>query len=166
MRILLCLFLSVFAVTSWAEGSSIAVVDVQKALLLSNTAKSAFKKFEKSNSKEIKKVKDLQKKLLKLKEKLQKNADVMSDSERNKLTSSYEEQSTEFKFYAQKLQQQEQKMQQEVLKKLLPKAEKLLKKIIDDGKYDLVLQATSGIVVFAKPKVNLTKKLLDSLNKG
>lgn len=166
MRTLFFILLTAFTVNTWAADVKIAVVDVQKALLLSNTAKASFKKFEKDNKKEVKKLKDLREKLLKLKEKLQKNSDVMSESERSKLTSSYEEKATEFKFYSQKLQQQEKKMQQEVFQKLLPKAEGLLKKIIDEGKYDLVLQASSGIVVFATPKVNLTKKLLDSLNKG
>lgn len=165
MRAILFVCLSLFAVSTFAEGTKIAVVDVQKALLLSNEAKSASSEFAKNNKTEIDKLKNLEDKLIKLKDKLQKNADVMSDSERNKLKSNYEEQVTEYKFYAQKMQQQQQKMQQEVLQKLLPKAEKLLKKIIEEGGYDLVLQASAG-VVFAKPKVNLTKKLLDSLNKS
>lgn len=165
MRAILFVCLSLFAVSTFAEGTKIAVVDVQKALLLSDAAKKEFTKFEKENAKEVDKLKSLQTSLVKLKEKLQKNADFMSDSERNKLKSSYEEQVTEYKFYAQKMQQQEQKIKQEVFQKQLPRAEELLKKLIDEGGYDLVLQASGG-VVFAKPKVNLTKKLLDSLNKS
>lgn len=165
MRAILIVVFSLFAMTAFAEGTKIAVVDVQKALLLSDSAKKEFETFKKDNKTEVDKLKSLEQKIMKLKEKMQKNADVMSDSERNKLKSSYEEQVTEYKFYAQKLQQQEQKMQQSVFKSLLPKAQKLLKKIIDDGKYDLVLQANAGLV-FAKPSVNITKQLLDSLNKN
>lgn len=165
MRVILFVILSFVSVTAFSEATKIAIVDVQKALVLSDVAKKGLTKFEKSSAKDLNKLKKMQKDLVELKEKLQKNELVMSDSEFNKLKSKYEEQVTEYKFYAQKFQQQRQKVEQEILKELLPKAEKLLKKIIDDGKYDLVLQADRS-VVFAKPRINLTKKLLDSLNKN
>lgn len=165
MRAILFVILSFVSITAFSDATKIAIVDVQKALVLSDVAKKGLAKFEKSSTKDLNKLKKMQKELVKLKEKLQKNELVMSDSEFNKLKSKYEEQVTEYKFYGQKFQQQRQKVEQEILKELLPKAEKLLKKIIDDGKYDLVLQADRS-VVFATPKINLTKKLLDSLNKN
>lgn len=164
MRVILFVLLSLMSITAFSEATNIAIVDIQKALVLSNVAKKSLAKFEKSSAKDLDKLKKMQKGLVDLKEKLQKNELVMSDSEFNKLKNKYEEQVTEYKFYSQKFQQKRQAVEQEILKELLPKAEKLLKKIIDEGKYDLVLQADRS-VVFASPKINLTKKLLDSLNK-
>lgn len=152
-----------FAGTALAESSKIAVVDMERALFLSNAAKASIKQFEKDNKSEIDKLKGLEKKLRTLKEKLEKNADVMSDEERRKATSNFETQSTEFKFFARQLQQTEQTWKREFFQKQLPALEKKLKTIIDEGGYDVVLQA--GAAIYASPKVDVTKLLLERLNK-
>ena len=128
-------------------------------LFRSNAAKTSIKAFEKENQEEVNKLKSLQGDLIQLKDKLEKEADVLSDSERTKLANSYEQKATEYKFYAQKLQQAEQKWRQSFLQEQLPGLEVELKAIIDKEAYDVVLQ--SGAVIYRAPTVDLTKQLID-----
>ena len=161
MRKLLALTLIIFTSSAFAAGK-IGVVDMEQALFLSDAAKVSIKAFEKENQEEVNKIKGLQEDLMKLKEKLEKEADVLSEAERTKLGNSYEQKATEYKFYAQKLQQAEQKWRQSFLQDQLPNLEVQLKAIIDKEGYDVVLQ--SGAVIYRAPTVDLTKQLIDRLN--
>jgi len=162
MRWLMAMAAALLMNTAMAEGTKIAVVDMERALFLSDAAKASVKQFEQDNQSEIGKLKGLEKQLRSLKEKLEKEADVMSEDERRKATNDFEEQSTEFKFYARKLQQTEQKWKRDFFQTQLPDLEKLLKAIIDEGGYDVVLQA--GAAIYVSPKADVTKLLLERLN--
>jgi outer membrane protein len=163
MRILMILMsVMMFNVQAFAE-TKIVVVDMEKAFFLSNSAIASIKQFEKDNKEDIKKIKKLEKELKSIRDKMAKNSDVMSDKALAKKTKEFEEKATEFKFYARKLQQQEQQWKQDFFKQEQPTLEKILKKIIEKGKYDIVLQA--GAVIFHSKKTDITKELIDQLNK-
>src|SRR5690554_4507277 len=153
MHKLIALTLALFATTALAAGK-VGVVDMEQALFLSNAAKSSIKEFEKDNKEEVNKLKKLQEEIISLREKVEKEADVLSESERTKLANSYEQKATEYQFYAQKLQEAEQKWRQRFLQEQLPGLEK--------EKYDVVLQA--GAVIYRTPTVDLTKQLIERLN--
>ena len=162
MRVLFFV-LAMFAIQLPAMAATkVAVVDMERALFLSDAAKKSIKKFESDNKADVDKLKGLEKELLKIREKLEKDADVMSDSEASKLKNQFEEKGTEFQFYARKLQKLEQEWKQGFFKSQLPAIQKLLKEIIDEGKYDVVLQA--GAVVYTSPKADITKQLIEKLN--
>ncbi|MFC3681203.1 OmpH family outer membrane protein [Bacterioplanoides pacificum] len=145
-----------------AEGTKVAVVDMERALFLSEAAKTSIKQFEKDNKDSISKLKSLEQQLRDLQEKVQKNADVMSDDERRNSANDFEEKKTEFQFFAKKLQQMEQKWKREFFQTQLPELEKLLKAIIDEAGYDVVLQ--SGAAIYVSPKADITKLLIERLN--
>ena len=163
MRVLVTLLLGLMAqLAVAADAGKVGVVDMERALFLSDAAKTSISKFEKDNKTDVDKIKGIEGELIKLKEKIEKEGDVMSDDERRKLASSYEEKSNEYKFYARKLQQLEQKWKQEFFQSQLPNLERELKAIIEEGGYSVVLQA--GAVIFSAPSSDLTKQLLDRLN--
>ncbi|WP_430459725.1 OmpH family outer membrane protein [Thalassolituus sp. LLYu03] len=162
MRWLVALAAATFVQLAAAEAPKVAVVDMERALFLSEPAKASHVQFEKDNKNDIDKLKDLQQTLLKIKEKMDKEGDVMSEEERRKQANAFEETNTEYKFYGRKLQQAEQKWKQDFFQTQLPEVEKSLKAIIDQGGYDVVLQA--GAVVYSAPQADLTKLLLERLN--
>lgn len=161
MRLFLALTLIFTSSLALAAGK-VGVVDIERALFLSDAAQTSLKKFEKDNQSEVDKLKELQQELIALKEKGEKDGDVMSDDERRKLGSQFEEKSATYKFYAQKLQQAEGKWRQVFLQEQQPRIEKELKAIVDADKYDVILQA--GAVVYAAPATDITKKLIERLN--
>lgn len=161
MRLFLAIILAMTTQLALAN-TKVGVVDMERALFLSDAAQTSLKKFEKDNQSEVNKLKELQQELLALKDKNEKDADVMSDEERRKLVGQFEEKSATYKFYAQKLQQAEIKWRQDFFQEQQPRIEKVLKEIIDKEKYDIILQA--GAVVYTAPTSDLTKKLIDRLN--
>ncbi|MFL0807014.1 MAG: OmpH family outer membrane protein [Oceanobacter sp.] len=145
-----------------AVASKVAVVDMERALFLSDAAKVSAKKFEKDNKADISKVKGVEKELLALKERLEKDGAIMSEDESRKIRSQYDKKAEEMQFFMRKLQQQDQQWRRQFFQSQLPELEKTLKAIIDNGKYDVVLQA--GAVIYHAPDVDLTKVLLERLN--
>ncbi|MDK2778055.1 MAG: OmpH family outer membrane protein [Pseudomonadota bacterium] len=162
MRWLIAVMTVMFVNMAAAEQTKVAVVDMERALFLSDAAKVAAQKFEGENKDDLSKLTDLKGKLQGLQEKMSKDADVMSEDEVRKLKNDFEQASTEYKFYSNKLQKADQQWKREFFQTQLPNLEELLKAIIDEGGYDVVLQA--GAVVYSSPKADLTKLLLERLN--
>lgn len=161
MRWLLLTAGVLFSAMSMAQ-TKVAVVDMERALFLSNAAQASIAQFEKDNTTDINKLKTLEQSLRELREKIEKESDIMSDDEARRLRSRFEEQSAEFQFFARKLQQMEQQWKRDFFQTQLPTIERLLKAIIDEGGYHVVLQ--SGAVIYSTPNIDLTRTLLERLN--
>jgi outer membrane protein len=126
-----------------AADSNIAVVDMERALFLSDAAKEAVGEFEKANKSDIDKLKSLQ-------------------NERRALKNEVEQKTQEYQFYGRKLQQLEEKWKQVLFQKQSPELEKILNEIIKKEGYDVVLNAQ--VVIYKSPAVDITKLLLERLN--
>ncbi|MED5440946.1 MAG: OmpH family outer membrane protein, partial [Pseudomonadota bacterium] len=64
-----------------AEATKVAVVDMERALFLSDATQEALKEFEKANKADIDKLKGLQESLTELQKKIEKEKDFMSEEE-------------------------------------------------------------------------------------
>ncbi len=142
----------------------IAIVDMERALFQSDGAKASFKQVEDQFGDDLVKVKTLEKEMLESQKKLQKDGAIMSDDEQRKLRNNIKEKQGEFQFFAGKLQKAEQQWRQQFFRASLPRVQELLNEIIKDEKVDLVLNGQA--VVFVKPELDLTKKLLNKLNQA
>ena len=58
------------------------------------------------------------------------------------------------------------KKNQELFKPIIDKINNIIHKIGTDEEYDLILDASSGALLHALPKYDLTSRILDELNKG
>lgn len=162
MKVWVFLMMALLAPWSMAESVKIAVVDMERALFNSEAAKVSAEQFQADNKADIDKLKAIRAEVASLNEKLEKEGDIMSEEERRKQAEKINAQREEYQYYARKLQQQENNWKRGFFESKLPELEKILKKLIEEGGYDIVLQA--GTVVFASPKVDLTSLLLERLN--
>ncbi|MCY0964101.1 OmpH family outer membrane protein [Parathalassolituus penaei] len=162
MRGLMLLVAALMFSGAAAADTKIAVVDMERALFLSDAAKAAAAQFEKDNKADITKLDSLEKSLRDAKAKLDKDADVMSKEEREKRAGEYQQQLEEYKFFSGKLQQLDQKWKRDFFAKNQANLETKLKAIIDEGKYDVVL--TAGAAIYVAPTADITKQLLERLN--
>jgi len=55
---------------------------------------------------------------------------------------------------------------QELFKPIIDKINNVINKVGTDEEYDLILDASSGAILHALPKYDLTSRILDELNKG
>ena len=147
-----------------AADLNIAVVDMERALFMSDAAQAGVKEFEQNNKADIDKLKSLEKELTSAKERLDKEGDIMSADQRRTVSNDMQQKGQEYQFYVGKLKKQEDAWKREFLNKQLPEMEKILKKIIDEKGYDMVVNAQA--VVFTSPKADITKLLIERLNSG
>lgn len=156
--------LAFVASVAMAEGNKVAVVDMERALFQSDGAKASFKQVEDQFGDDIEKIKQLEKEMVAIQEKLQKDGAIMSDDEQRKMRNEIKEKQSEFQFFAGKLQEAEKQWRQQFFRASLPRVQEILKSIIDEEKIDLVLNGQA--VIHASVDLDLTKKLLLKLNEA
>lgn len=161
MRFLKVALLAMTATFAQAEVS-IAVVDMQRAVLASDEAKAAVEKFRQEKQSEIDTIAKLETELKGIQEKIAKDGEIMSEDERRKLKNSFEEKATTYKFHRQNMQKAEQQELQNLAQMMEPKMQAALKAIIDEKKYDLVVRPE--MVIYNAPGTDITKLLLEKLN--
>jgi outer membrane protein len=161
MRFLKVALLAMTATFAQAEVS-IAVVDMQRAVLASDEAKVAVEKFRQEKQSEIDTIAKLETELKGIQEKIAKDGEIMSEDERRKLKNSFEEKATTYKFHRQNMQKAEQQELQNLAQMMEPKMQAALKAIIDEKKYDLVVRPE--MVIYNAPGTDITKLLLEKLN--
>ena len=97
-----------------------------------------------------------------LQAKLQKDGEVMSESERRKGIKDLEDMQTDLQFGQQKLQKQTQDKRQEILQVMAPKYEKVLNDLIQIDQIDLILSPNQ--LQYANPKHDISRRVTEKLN--
>jgi len=151
------------ACSAWAE-TKIAVVDIRAAIFQTDQAKLKLEKLKTSLSRDQADAIALKNELEKLAEKRQKDAAIMGQDELRDLEKQIEDKKIDFNYKAQKLEKSQKEAMQEVFNSMLPKVEQELQDMTTKGKYDLILQREAA--VWADPKLDITKDLIDRLNKS
>lgn len=142
--------------------TKIAVVDLERALFMSDAAKTARAQFEKDNKADIDALKNLEKNIRDTRQQMERDADVLSDQERSKKNADFEKMAKEYEFYSRRLQQLDQGWKRELMQAQQANLEARLRTLIENGKYEIVLQA--GAAVYVSPAADITDELLESLN--
>lgn len=158
---MLALFLVTMNGAAFA-ASKIAYVEVGKVLQESPQVKAVKEKIRKEFSKRDDQLVSEQKKLRKLKEKLQRDASIMSEAEGKRLERDIIARTRKLKNAQSEFQEDLALRQNEELGKLRKVIAEVIVKVAKKGGYDLVLE--SG-VVWANDKVNITKQVLKELKK-
>ena len=97
-----------------------------------------------------------------LQAKLQKEGEVMSESERRKAINDLESMQADIQFGSQKLQKQVQDKRQEILQAMAPKYEKVLGDLIQIDQIDLILSPNQ--VQYANAKHDISRRVTEKLN--
>ena len=97
-----------------------------------------------------------------LQAKLQKDGEVMSESERRKAINDLESMQADIQFGSQKLQKQVQDKRQEILQAMAPKYEKVLGDLIQIDQIDLILSPNQ--VQYANAKHDISRRVTEKLN--
>ncbi|MBZ2167590.1 MULTISPECIES: OmpH family outer membrane protein [Marinobacter] len=141
----------------------IGVVDLRQALFSSNEAQSFSEQLQKDFAGDEAQVRQVQDEARKLKERLEKDGAMMNETERNKLAGEFQEKVKEFNFMKQRLDSTVAQRKQEFLEQARPDVDAAVKELVEENDLDLMLP--SEAVVYVKPEMNLTQKLLEKLNR-
>jgi outer membrane protein len=150
------------AASGAAAELNVAVLDTQRALLQSEEAKKLLEAAQSELQGEQDRINALGTDIQGLAEQLQKDAEVMSPAEQRRRQKEIEDKRNEYQFLANQLQKDVQDRRQELLQQMAPKIDAVLKDMIDDEGYDMILQA--GTLLYADSKHDITRKVTEKLN--
>lgn len=143
-----------------AQDLKIGYVNSERVLREANLAKVAQSKLEAEFGKREKDLKDLETKLRGAAEKLEKDAPTLSESERGRRQRDLVESDRDLQRKRREWQEDLTQRKNEELSAVVDKANKVIKQIFDNEKYDLILQDA----IHFSPRVDITKKVIDALN--
>jgi outer membrane protein len=145
-----------------AQELKIGYVNSERVMREAAPAKAAQAKLEAEFSKREKDLTDLGAKLKAAADRLEKDAPTLPESERTRRQRDLVEQDREFQRKRREFQEDLNQRKNEELSAVLERANKVIKQIFDQEKYDLILQDA----VHWSPRVDITKKVIDALNAG
>ena len=145
-----------------AQELKIGYVNSERVLREAAPAKAAQAKLEAEFGRREKELADLAQRLKATSDKLEKDAPTLSESERQRRQRELVEQDREFQRRRREFQEDLNQRKNEELAAVLERANRVIKQIFEQEKYDLILQE----VVMAGPRVDITTKVIDALNNG
>ncbi len=161
LRILATLLLAFGASSAFAE-MKVAVVDVQRAILNSEEAQRLTKQIQEEFQSEEQELKDLQAEAAAMLERMQKDSDVMSDSEKRRLQQQIESKNDDFVYLRNKLQKRIESRQQELFAGTDEKVQKAIQEIVLAEDYDLIIPRQAALYV--GDLYDITRKVTEKLN--
>lgn len=148
------------AVPAAAQDLKIGYVNSERVLREATPAKAAQAKLETEFSKRERDLNDAAAKLKAAADKLEKDQPTLGESERNRRQRELVESDRDLQRKRREFQEDLNQRRNEELAAVVERANRVIKQIFDSEKYDLILQE----VVFAGPRVDITDKVIKSLN--
>lgn len=143
-----------------AQDFRVGFVNTDRIFREANTAKAAQAKLESEFSKREKEVADLGSTLKTASEKFEREAPTLSESQRNSRQKQLVEQDRDFQRKRREFQEDLNTRKNEELQGVLERANRIVKQVAEQEKYDVVLQEA----VYFNPKHDITDKVIKALN--
>lgn len=144
-----------------AQESKIGFVSTERIFREAAPAKAAQAKIEQEFSRRDKELQDMAARLKGMSEKLDKDAAVLSESERIKRQRDLADLDKDFQRKQREFREDLNQRRNEELAVVLERTNKVIKQIAETEKYDIVFQEA----VYASPRIDITDKVLKALNK-
>jgi len=158
---LLCLAAAA-SVASAQESVRIGVVNIERLMRDAAPAKAAQQKLEAEFSKRDKELQDLAARLKSMSERLERDASVISEADRARRQRELAELDRDFQRRQREFREDLNQRRNEELAQVIDKANRVIKQIAEQEKYDIILQEA----VIASARVDITDKVLRALANG
>ncbi|WP_423228756.1 OmpH family outer membrane protein [Pseudaquabacterium rugosum] len=141
------------------DALRIGYVNSERVLREAAPAKAALARMEADFSKRDKELNDVAARLKSVADKLDKDAPTLSESERTRRQRDLQEQGRELERKRREFQEDLNQRRNEETQAIVERANKVIKSIFENEKYDLILQDA----VFFSPRVDITDKVIKAL---
>ena len=161
---IITLFIFVWSASALAVDK-IGFINLQEIMQDSNAGKKAADDFKKFYEKETQEIKTAEKELKKMKEDLEKQGSIMTQSSRNEKEAAYQKKMRDYQLLVNDTNEELKKRDQEMTQKLMPGIMKIVRTIAEKEKFTLVIDvATMPIPYYAKEN-DFSKKVIEEYNK-
>jgi outer membrane protein len=150
------------ALAAQAQELKVGFVNLDRVLRDAAPAKAAQVKLEAEFSRREKELADTETRLKSASDKFEKDAPTLGEGERGRRQRDLVEQDRELQRKRREFQEDLNQRKNEELSTVLERANRVVKQIFDQEKYDLIVQEA----VFASARVDITDKVIKSLNGG
>ncbi|MGD9944918.1 MAG: OmpH family outer membrane protein [Burkholderiaceae bacterium] len=140
----------------------IGVVNIERLMRDAAPAKAAQQKLEAEFSKRDKELQDLAGRLKSMSERLERDASVLSEADRQRRQREVAELDRDFQRRQREFREDLNQRRNEELAQVIDKANRVIKQIAEQEKYDIILQEA----VIASTRVDITDKVLRALANG
>ncbi|HEX7648631.1 MAG TPA: OmpH family outer membrane protein [Noviherbaspirillum sp.] len=158
---MLLLAMCVLPFAANAQESKIGFVSTERIFREAAPAKAAQAKIEQEFSRRDKELQDMAARLKAMSDKLDKDAAVLSESDRVRRQRELADLDKEFQRKQREFREDLNQRRNEELATVLERTNKVIKQIAETEKYDIVFQEA----VYASPRIDITDKVLKALNK-
>lgn len=149
-----------FSVQAQAEDFRVGFVNTDRIFREANSAKQAQVKLEQEFSRREKELNDLGNSLKAASEKFEREAPALPEAQRSQRQKSLVDQDREFQRKRREFQEDLNARKNEELQQVLDRANRVVKQVAEQEKYDLILQEA----VYINPKHDITDKVIKALN--
>jgi len=140
----------------------IVVINAEQAILQSEEGKAKIEAIRTAVEADELKIQSLSDQIKSLQEQLAKDAEVISDGEKQKLQKDIENLNIDAQFELQKYQKKGNELQQDLMREMTPKLQAVLQDLIEVEGYDLVMPRAG--LLYTNAKHNITRKVTEKLN--
>jgi outer membrane protein len=144
------------------EATRIGFVNTERILRDAAPAKASQQKLEQEFSRREQEIQDMAARLKSMGERIDRDAAVMSDADRQRRQREYADVEKEFQRKQREFREDLNQRRNEELAQVIEKANRVIKQIAEQEKYDIILQEA----VFAAPRIDITEKVLRALSTG
>ncbi|RZI42507.1 OmpH family outer membrane protein [Herbaspirillum sp. HC18] len=144
-----------------AQESKVGFVSTERIFREAAPAKAAQAKIEQEFSRRDKELQEMASRLKSMSDKLDKDAAVLSESDRLKRQRELSDLDKDFQRKQREFREDLNQRRNEELAVVLERTNKVIKQIAESEKYDIVFQEA----VYASPRIDITDKVLKALNK-
>ncbi|WP_332814942.1 OmpH family outer membrane protein [Ramlibacter sp.] len=148
------------AAPAFAQEFKVGFVNTDRIFREANTAKQAQAKLEQEFSRREKELAELGNSLKSLSERYEREAPTLSESQRQQRQKQLIDQDREFQRKRREYQEDLNARKNEELQSVLERANRVVKQVAEQEKYDLILQEA----VYINPKHDITEKVIKALN--
>lgn len=150
------------ALVAHSQELKIGFVNLDRVLRDAVPAKAAQSKLEAEFNRREKELSDAESRLKSASDRFEKDAPTLGESERIRRQRDLVDQDRELQRKRREFQEDLNQRKNEELSSVLDRANRVVKQIFDQEKFDLILQEA----VFAGPRVDITDKVIKALNGG
>ena len=148
------------AAPAMAQEFRVGFVSLDRILREAGAAKAAQSKLEQEFSRREKELNDLGSSLKSQSEKYEREAPTLSESQRQQRQKQLIDQDREFQRKRREIQEDMTARKNEELQQVLERANRVVRQVAEQEKYDLILQEA----VYINPKHDITEKVIKALN--
>lgn len=161
------LLVSLFVLVSANSMAAVVVgkVDVQKVLVTVNQGTAVRDQLKRSFDDKQKQLKDDEDKIRKMQDDYQKKASVLNDKEKSKKEKEIQDRIIAIQQKTQNFQKEIQDMEQKLKTPILENVKKIVDEVAKESNVDLVYEAATAPILYAKEEKDLTDEVVKMYNK-